>query len=180
MNTNKRKINLDSTQLNGLYWTEGLSQTQIAQRIGFSQSAIHLLMKKYGISSRSRVEAGSGIRNHFYGKKHSDESKKLISLKNSHARNEFISINEQQAQILDGLLLGDGHLDANAHSARYTHGGKYKEFLDHIRAKLPLGWGPFWFDPKWKCFHMKSHHTPSLSDFHKRWYPVGKKLCPET
>lgn len=169
---------MDQTQLNSLYWAEGLSQNQIAQRVGLSQSMIQVLMKKYGITSRSRSEAESGIKNHFYGKRHSDESKTKISLKNSHGRNAFISINEQQAQILDGLLLGDGHLDANNYSARYTHGGKHKEFLDNIKDTLPLGWGPLWFDPKWKCFHMKSHHTPSLSDFHKRWYSHRKKIVP--
>lgn len=124
-------------------------------------------------------EMRKGQRNPFYGKKHSAKTRLLISKANTRSINKPIHLTEKHIDILNGLLLGDGHLDANKSSARYTQGSKHKEFLEHVKKVLPLEWGPIWEDKKWNCYHIKSHHTPNLLDFWKKWYIDGKKVVPQ-
>ena len=167
-----------SQQIKELYWERKLSQSKIAQQLGISQSYIALLMKKHKIVTRSRSEAERGVNNPFYGRKHTIETKLNISQMNSHARNSEIAFDEKQMQILDGLLLGDGHINPNRFSGRYTQGCKYEEFLTHVKEILPLKWSPMWYDKKWNCYHMKSLFTPTLKEVRERWYPNGKKIVP--
>ncbi len=170
---------INTNLLNHLYWEKALSQNQIAQRLNKSQPSIHLLMKKYNIKMRTRSEAEKGERNHFYGKRHSTETKKKISIKNSFTKKKPICFNQLQINILTGLLLGDGHIDSNNSCGRYTQGCKYLEFLEHIKLLLPLDWGPIWEDKKWDCYHLKSRFNPSLLDFRTGWYQKGKKMVPK-
>ncbi len=136
--------------------------------------------KKCSVELRKHFsEIRKGEQNPFYGKKHSSTTKFLISKANTRSINEPILLNETQINILNGLLLGDGHLDANKSSARYTQGCKYKEFLEHVMQVLPLEWGPIWEDQKWNCYHVKSHFVPNLLDFWKKWYVNGKKVIPK-
>jgi len=44
-----------------LYWDKGLNQREIGERLGYAQSWIHNLMKKFGIPSRTIGEAQRGI-----------------------------------------------------------------------------------------------------------------------
>lgn len=125
----------------------------------------------------SRIRFGQ--MNPFYGQNHSEETKAKIAIKNSKSRKIPIIINETERNILDGLMLGDGHIDSNNFCGRYTQGCKYLEFLEHIKLLLPLDWGPIWEDKKQNCYHLKSHFTPTLLEFKKRWYPSGKKIVPK-
>lgn len=124
-------------------------------------------------------EINSGKGNPFYGKRHTEETKLLISKANTHSINKPIFLNEKQIDILNGLLLGDGHLDANKSSARYTQGCKHKEFLEHIMRLLPFGWCPIWHDKRWNCYHVKSHFAPNLREYWKKFYWNGKKIVPQ-
>ncbi len=46
---------LNPTDLYDMYWTQELSQRDIAQRIGLSRNTIRYYMRKYGIHSRLRI-----------------------------------------------------------------------------------------------------------------------------
>ena len=126
----------------------------------------------------SRIRMGEG--NPFFGKKHTPETKDKISKILSRPITKPISLSYLHKQILDGLIIGDGHIaQINKHTARYAQACKYKEFLDHIQEVLPLNWGPICQDKKWHCYHIKSRFTPSLLIFRQRWYPKGKKIVPK-
>jgi hypothetical protein len=125
----------------------------------------------------SRIRLGKG--NPFYGKHHSKQTKEILSEIKKKSRNPPVSFTEKQTKILEGLLLSDGHIDANYVSGRYTQGCKYSEFLEHIKNALPLRWSPLWHDKKWNCHHMKSRFTPNLLETRKKWYPNGKKAVPK-
>ncbi len=133
----------------------------------------------YGCKSLWQRENLRGKKNPFYGMNHSRKAKRLMSLKKSHSRNPSVLLNKQQIQILNGLLLGDGHIDSNNFSGRYTQGCKHREFLEHVKKILPLEWSPIWYDRRWGCYHIKSHFTPTLLKFKKNWYPDNKKAIPK-
>jgi len=61
-------------QIRNLYWKEGLSLSQTANKLGYSESYIFKMMKNFSIRRRTRSEACSGERNGFYGRHHSKES----------------------------------------------------------------------------------------------------------
>ncbi len=125
----------------------------------------------------SKIRVGQG--NPFYGRKHTDEAKAKISKKNSRSRKIPFVLSEKERNILNGLLLGDGHMGANNYSGRYQQACKYKEFLDYVKEILALDWGPIYLDKKWNCFFLKSRFNPALLGFRKRWYPNGKKIVPK-
>lgn len=125
----------------------------------------------------SKIRLGQG--NNFYGKHHTDATKAKIAKKNSRSKKTHLAISEKERNILNGLLLGDGYINANTFSGRYQQACKYKEFLEHITSILALDWGPIYFDRKWNCYFIKSRFNPTLLEFRKRWYPNGKKIVPK-
>ena len=59
-----KNVKWDKAELEKLYWQEGLSSTQIAQRIGVTGSAVRRAMSKLGIKIRTLSEALSGDRHY--------------------------------------------------------------------------------------------------------------------
>ncbi|GAI23202.1 unnamed protein product, partial [marine sediment metagenome] len=74
----ERKKNFSKEDLGTLYWNQKLTQAQIAEKIGVSQSLIYQYMKKWNISARTLSEIASGEKNPFFGKKHTAETKQKI------------------------------------------------------------------------------------------------------
>ena len=65
-----------------LYIVKKKSQQEIADILYVSQPYIYYLMKKYNISARSKSELTIGRNNPFYGRHHTDKTKKIISKTN--------------------------------------------------------------------------------------------------
>ena len=65
--------------LEQLYWKEGLSEPQMAKKLGVCHSTIARVMIRLGIPRRNASEQKLGFRNSFYGKKHSEQTRKHLS-----------------------------------------------------------------------------------------------------
>ena len=65
--------------LRRLYWRDGLTLDQVAQRFSVKRPSIESLMNRYGITRRTRSQAQSAERNGFHGKTHSSITKERIS-----------------------------------------------------------------------------------------------------
>jgi len=84
---------MNRQRLHELYVEQKLSLNQIASLQGCSHSAVYYWIKKYGIPRRTSTEGRNlnppsitykkGSAHPFFGKKHSEETKKRISSKNS-------------------------------------------------------------------------------------------------
>jgi len=74
------EIDLDSKTLYDLYYNKKLSEQQIADRHNCSRAMIHRRMVKFGIERRTYSECRRGKLNPFYGKNHTKNSKRKMSL----------------------------------------------------------------------------------------------------
>ncbi len=166
-------------ELEDLYWGNNLSMNEIAIKFNTTSRLVNRRMMKFNILRRSGSESISMAR------------KRDFTL-----YNEFV-FNQNQQEIFDGLMLSDGFLHGDYHvhtNAQYTSNYlqpcKYKEFLNHIRCILPLGYsnnyiretyekGGFGNDKKYKTFRLRSLSSSTLLKERKRWYPNGKKIVPK-
>ena len=83
LNGNNYKLDItDKKKIQNLYWEQLKSQTEIGKIFNVTQSAIGYFMKKHGIKARTISESETGKLNPFYGKRHTKETKNLISFKN--------------------------------------------------------------------------------------------------
>lgn len=73
------KLIIPQEELYDLYWNQGLSMPQIAEKFEVCQTTIWRLMKEHGIRRRTFYENALGKRNSFYGKKHSATTRKHLS-----------------------------------------------------------------------------------------------------
>lgn len=123
----------------------------------------------------------AGKNNPFYGKKHSAETKCKIGLKSKWEEKDFnyCNLSEKQMEVLDGMMLADGHLESSPTSARLTYGCKFKETLLDIKAEFPQ----MHFSEPWKskdgCYFFKSSYYRDLHTERIRWYPQGSKIVPK-
>lgn len=140
--------------LHDLYWSHGLSQAAISKRLGTHLSTIEHHFKRFDIPTRTF-----------------SESTCLRFYKNA-------SLSDEQHQILDGLLLGDGHLDGGVASARLTYGCKFKETLADIAASFSnLSFSAPWCSKRGN-WHFKSLSYADLLAERARWYDGRRKLIP--
>ena len=138
--------------LNKLY-KSGLSQRQIAEKLKVHLTTIEKHFKRFNLEVRPYTECDIWQR----------KSCKLTI---------------KQRQILDGILLGDGHLNASSVSARLTYGCKFRKTLVDIRnAFNQLHFSKPW-QSKIKCWHFKSSFYNNLLSQQQRWYVNKKKIVP--
>lgn len=97
---------------------------------------------------------------------------------NAPSRHKYADISEKQMEVLDGILLADGHLDASSIAARLTYGCEFRRTLYDIEEQLDLSFSPH-CKSKTGCWHFKSHSYIDLLAERKRWYPNGKKIVPD-
>lgn len=147
-----------ASRLRDMYVNRALSHAMIACEIGADPETVRLLCARYGIAARRRSEA--------------------LALRWDRARKD-VALDAEQEAVMDGLMLGDGHIDRlSDFSARYTHGSKYIETLWQIERELPsLRFGPV--SEHRRNFFFKSRSTPLLCPWRERWYPLGRKLVPD-
>lgn len=104
----------------------------------------------------------------------------------------MINLNRKQKELLFGMVLGDGYLQktgkANAR-LRLEHGHKQKDYLLwKVKNLQPLFQGRAKYltrihpiTRKQYCYvRHQSQTTPYLGKLRKIFYPLGKKLIPET
>jgi len=100
-----------------MYEDDEMSHDIIGARLGVDCETIRKHCKRYGIIARSRD----------------------LAIHIGHQREKRgIRLSEQEMLVLDGLMLGDGHLamGSGGRSARYSHGSKHRETLESIRHAL--------------------------------------------
>ena len=87
-------------------------------------------------------------------------------------------IPDSQMEVLDGLLLSDGHIAYNG-KGNAVFGGtwKHENTSQSVASALPsiLMRGPKKGRQGWRVWSSK---LPQLTEQHKRWYPGGKKKVP--
>jgi len=141
-----------------LYEKESLSQKIIGERLGVDTSCIENWFKRLKLPRRT----------------HSDST--FIR----HQRDRVsVVLSPREYEVLDGLMLGDGSLEKQegGRSARYTHGGKYKETLLTITKDLPsLKFSDPW--PYRGYWFFKSLSYAQLLPVWERWYGGGGKKVP--
>lgn len=116
-------------------------------------------------------------------------SKEQINI--SYPPKEF-ELTEECISFFDGLLLGDGSIPyRNAGSRIYSHGCKYREYLEYIKKrarKYGITFSPILTrqrqDSRYKNNNytesfLQSHRFKTFELFRKRWYPNGKKIIPK-
>jgi len=158
------KLGLDeaaySDLLHQLYWDHELSQRQISLRLGVHRTTIEQHFKKFSIATRPYTECDIWQR-------------------------KICELTATQFEILDGMLLADGHLDSSPISARLTYGCKFRETLCDIAVVFPqLHFSNLWCS-KHDHWHFKSSYYRDLKPQHDRWYvnkikrvPVDMRLTP--
>lgn len=76
---NPNYINIAPNQLKELYWTRGLTQAEIAKECNCDKQTVYKKMKEFEIGARSHSERQMGERGPFYGKHHSEKTRRRIS-----------------------------------------------------------------------------------------------------
>ena len=128
--------------------------------------------------------------NPIYGKKHTVKSVNKMSLSSQWCEDKYIfcDITELEYEILDGIMISDGHFDHSRISARMTLGFKYKETLQRIITDLPnINFLDIWkyenIDKRTKNkyinYHTKTNSYRNLYFEYDRWYKNGIKIIPE-
>ncbi|MCK5604982.1 hypothetical protein KAR91_24040 [Candidatus Pacearchaeota archaeon] len=135
----------------------------------------------------SRLNSGSN--NAFYGKRHSIESKNKMSESNQWTEDKFryCNLSDLELEVLDGILLADGHMEKSRISGRLTYGCKYQETLLDIQKDLPsLSFSNIWQSTKTRCYHFKSLYYRDLLFIRNLWYdnlkgvPIDVKITPKS
>jgi hypothetical protein len=144
------------------YWNEGLTCPEIGKLTNKDYRTILYWMEKLNISRRSK-----SLTNH------------LIQ------RNENVNLPKEAKEFINGELLGDGSINQRSiYSACYSHGSKYKEYLEWLISKFQ-SWGIKCMRIRKKeCenytgYYFATHDYPIFIEFRKRFYPNGKKIIPK-
>jgi len=139
--------------LDRLYWSDQLTQQQIAKRLGVHQRTVESHFKKYKIETRPYAECNTSL-------------------------SKVADLTPRQREILDGILISSGSLESTTVSARLTYGCKEKGTLDLIRSEfLQILFSPPW-QSKTGYWHFKSSYCRDLSEEKDRWYYTGRKAIP--
>lgn len=142
----------------------------IAQDIGCDTATIYYWLEKFNLPIRNISEAASLNR-------------------------PYVFLSKQLLEILNGLLLGDGHIDhQNRWTSSYFHGSKYKDYLEWLSDLLKVfGIGqvgkiykrekdtPF---PTRVChtvsYFYRSQHYVELKELQSKWYRPATEKERET
>lgn len=139
--------------LNDLYKQKKFSQKEIAAKLGCHVSVVERYCKSFGINARNISERTK------WEQKKCDLDGKL--------------------DIIDGMILADGHLDPSNVSARLTYGCKHIETLNDIKRNLGWHFSKPWRSEKSRCYHFKSSFYNNLLPQRNRWYKNGVKIVPK-
>lgn len=152
----KLKVDLETLvkDITSLY-SDGLTQRNIARHYGFNVTTIENFFKRNNIPTRNYSAVYKQYKN-------------------------VPDFSAQEMEILDGIMLADGHIDPQIHGGRLTYGCKFRETLFDIEKSLPsLTFSNHWQSKITNCWHFKSRGNPHLLREHSRWYPEKKKIVPK-
>lgn len=152
----KLKVDLETLvkDITSLY-SDGLTQRDIARHYGFNVATIENFFKRNNIPTRNCSAVYKRYKN-------------------------VPDFSAQEMEILDGIMLADGHIDPQIHGGRLTYGCKFRETLFDIEKSLPsLTFSNHWQSKITNCWHFKSRGNPHLLREHSRWYPEKKKIVPK-
>ena len=135
-------------------YESGKSHKEISLEFGCHFDVISRACKKYDISIRTESER--------------------FKVRVKHAK-----LSDEEKQILDGIMLADGHIEKGKIAARMTYGSKFLQTLEDIKDVLPsLEFSNLWQSEKTYCWHFKSRFYSELLTERKRWYPNDLKIVP--
>lgn len=142
--------------LSDMYHKRELSHAKIADLLNIHVETIRRHCKRYKIQSRTISEAT-----------------RIAECKKA-------NLTDAQKEMLDGILLADGHLDGRSQvSARITYGCKFIETLND----LSNGFDQLHFSDPWRSkinnWHFKSSFYTDLREHWYRWYSKSKKIVPK-
>lgn len=131
--------------------------------------------------------ANSGVNNPFYGRTHTEHSKHMIIDGNSQHhidRLKDVQLSDTDLEILDGMMLGDGHIDISQSSlsGRFCYGSCFKETILQVQKALSkIDFSPIWTGVDKHSgnseYFIKSHSYKFFRDHHTRWYNKDKTRC---
>jgi len=143
-----------SAKLEEMY-NSGMSHQSIANQLKCHRDVIEKHCKKYDIKSRNQLERRK-------------------------VRCKHIDLDDKEKEILDGIMLADGHLLSSPIAARLSYGSKYLPTLEDISKQMSsMKFTNFWQSKKTACWHFKSHSYAELLEERNRWYPDGTKKVPD-
>lgn len=141
-----------ATKIKTMY-ESGMSHKNIADKFGCHFDVIERACRKYDIIARNELER-------------------------FRARVKHVNITDSEKQILDGIMLADGHMQKSSIAGRLTYGSKFLQTLEDIKLSLPsLEFNDFWQSKKTNCWHFKSRFYAELLEERTRWY-VNNKIVP--
>jgi hypothetical protein len=116
-----RKFTVDDDTLHRLHITEGKSSFQISKEIGIGDRTIRKYLKTLGIN----------------------RCKRDASLMRWNGTLDFKNLSEDEIQIIEGELLGDGNISLRCENSYpwYRHSSKHEAYLYWLQTQLTsLGW----------------------------------------
>jgi len=146
---------ISKEELERLYWEEGLTQREIAEKLGCSQYKVRMWMKRYEISRRKRT-----------------------------VKYPRVELTMKQREILYGLILSDGYLDRRRRNAFFGIKSIHLEFIQYLRNRFPdTLFPPKWLQRIEKDGHIDYYlHTirhPLFTELHSLFYVNSEKTIPE-
>lgn len=95
-----------------------------------------------------------------------------------------VEVTNELAEILDGLLAGDGCLYHEDAASSYLHGDSYEEYVDWLEALLEdhgLETCSRWVTEgeNWTAYKYRTRAYRELEEFEQRWYDDRKKRLPK-
>jgi len=156
-----KKLHMRKKWLEYQYWDLEKSTCRIAREFGCSQTAVYNWLTRFHIPTRNL-----------------SESQRLV-------KSNHIEISGRLTEFLNGLLLGDGHLDWHKWSSAYYNASKHEVLLEWLSTQL-LHFGIEQVGKVWrqekdtffpngkKChtisFFYNSRRYVELKNWQKKWY----------
>jgi hypothetical protein len=151
-----------------LLYSQGLSLRNIGKALDVSSTAVLNALKRNGILRRERGQA--------------------IAL----SKLNDVPIPETLQRMIDGELLGDGHITVGRHQSCFSYGTSKKEYAEWLCEMFnqfrlpPVGVGVYksnnWDGNRRKRhigYHFNTISTIQLYEQRQRWYPFGIKRVPD-
>lgn len=159
--------------------------TRLFERIGFDSDAdfCDLVAHMYHIDKLNLKEIGEvwgasylAIRTYFELHKIKTRSPSESLALNA----KEVTIPQEQQEIINGMLLGDGHIELKKRyiSAALGYACNYSSILESIRENLPC----LRFNPKLvktqTGYRLMSQSYMTFTRMREKWYPNGQKIVP--
>jgi len=212
------KLYQDKKWLEEQYWGQGKSVKQIAKEMSVCGATIfrHLnrhkiphkrvcngsidkqwLCEQYLEKKKSAVQISQGIKHtqsavNYWLHRHNIQTRTLAESVHVAKRNN-VNITQHLLEMLEGEILGDGHIGVSTKSyssARYTHSSKYLSYVSWLSNVFALEGleqsGRLYrtvltsarFGKSYYMWDYATLYYEELAEIRRRFYPQGKKVVP--